>query len=125
MGKFERLRRWLSRREEALDLSSPERVAQAADLLEANGRPAEACVLISEGLRKFPDDPGLRVQQERVERRRLRERMGELTKTLQVRPNPMLALELVRIYRQTGQAVSARRVCAEAIEKFPNNAPLH
>jgi hypothetical protein len=124
MALLEKIRGWLKGRGAALDLSSVARVAQTADVLERNGRVAEAAVLIAEGLNKFPNDPALRAQQERVERQRLRERMAELTRTLQIRPDPMLALELVRIYRQASHWVSARRVCAEAIEKFPDNPRL-
>ena len=125
MALFDKIRGWVRPGGETVDLSSPERIARAADVLEGNGRLAEASVLLAEGVKKFPKASGLRAQHERLERQRLRERIVELTKALQARRDPALALELVRIYRQIGDTVSARRVGFEAIEKFPEYAPLH
>ena len=125
MALFDSVRGWLARRGKTGGFSSPERTLHAAGVLERNGRSAEASVILAEGVRRFPKSTALRAQQERLESRRLRERIAELTRSLQGRPDPALALELVRIYRQVGEAVSARRVAAEAIEKFPKFAPLH
>ena len=125
MALFDRIRGWIRRGGEMGDLTSPEGFARAAGILERAGRLAETAVLLAEGVRQFPDAPALRTYHERVERRRLRERIAELAKTLQARPDPALYLELIRIYRQIADTVSARRGASEAIEKFPNYAPLH
>jgi tetratricopeptide (TPR) repeat protein len=125
MALFDKIRGWIRPGGETGDLTSPEGFARAAGVLERGGRLAEAAVLLAEGVRQFPDAPALRTYHERVERRRLRERTAELAKTLQARPDPALSLELVRIYREIADTVSARRVASEAIEKFPNYAPLH
>ncbi len=107
------------------DLTSPEEIARAAGLLEEHDRLNEASVLLGEGVKLFPEASALRTQHDRVERRRLRERIANLSKTLEARPNPAAALELARIYRQTGDTVSARSVAAQAVEKFADYAPLH
>jgi tetratricopeptide (TPR) repeat protein len=115
---------WVAGGTEGLDLSSPEGVAKAAAVLEENGQLGEAATLLEEGVKRFPQSPAVRSLLERVQRRNLGERAAELTKTLQARPDPMVYLELVRIYRQIGDTVSARRVASEAIEKFANHAQL-
>lgn len=125
MGIAEWFRGWFIRRRRSYELSSVERVARAAELLEGNGRLQEASVILGEGIKRFPQATNLRTQQERVERRRLKERVAELNKLYQARPDPALAVELVRIYRETGDSVSARSVVEEAIKRFPNHAPLY